>query len=126
MIVSFPHALEDFHYGDLARLGIALPFAIALLIVAYAMQLLGIALTARNTRAAPLLLGSMGAIWCVGAVLVHGHDVLFAGADYRHGLISKLMEVLIIVLGAAIAIVALGFVRAPRSMTASTRIGTRR
>ena len=113
MIVTFPHALEDFHYGDLARLGIPLSAEIGLLIAAYAAQLLGISLTARVTRAGPLILGVMGAIWCTGAVVVHGHDLLFAGADYRHGLISKLLELLIIVLGALIAIVALGLLRAP-------------
>jgi hypothetical protein len=111
MIVSFPHALEDFRYGDLTRIGIPLPLEIALLIVAYALQLTGITLTARAVRFGPALLGIMGAVWCVGAIVVHGHDLLFAGPDYRSGLISKLLEALIIILGGAIVIVAAGMIR---------------
>ena len=49
------------------------------------------------------LLGFTGTILCVGAIVIHGHDLLFAGAEYRHGLISKILEGLIIVLGAAAA-----------------------
>jgi hypothetical protein len=100
MLVSLPHALEDFHYGDLLRVGIALPAGVAILVVAYGLQLAGIALTARGLPAGPAVLGGMGAVWCIGALAIHGHDLLFAGPDYRHGLISKLLEVLVIVLGA--------------------------
>jgi len=103
MLVSLPHALEDFHYGDLLRLGISLPLGVAILAAAYGTQLAGIALTARGRRAGPVLLGATGAIWCIGALAIHGHALLFAGPDYRHGLVSKLLEVLIIVLGAACA-----------------------
>jgi hypothetical protein len=45
----------------------------------------------------------MGVIWCVGAIVVHGHDMIFAGPQYRHGLISRLLELLVIALGAASA-----------------------
>lgn len=103
ILVSLPHALEDFAYGDLQRLGITLPAGVAILLGAYALQTVGIALTARARAAGPWLLASMGAVWCIGAILIHGHDLLFAGAGYRHGFISKLLEVLIIVLGASAA-----------------------
>lgn len=103
MLVSLPHALEDFHYGDLLRLGIALPAGVIILATGYGLQLAGIALTARGGRTGPALLALMGAVWCIGAIAIHGHDMLYAGPDYRHGLVSKLLEVLIIVLGAACA-----------------------
>lgn len=103
MLVSLPHAIEDFHYGDLLRLGIALPAGVTILVIAYSLQLSGIALTVRRRRDGPALLAIMGAVWCIGAIAIHGHDLLYAGPDYRHGFVSKLLEVLIIVLGAACA-----------------------
>jgi hypothetical protein len=96
---SFPHALEDFQYEDLARFGIAAPASHIVLLIAYAFQVVGIILTVRgSTRGVPIL-GIMGAVWSLGAVFVHGHDLLLAGPTYRHGWISRLLEALIIVLG---------------------------
>jgi len=103
MIVTVPHVLEDFHYGDLQRIGIPLPASAVLLLIAYALQTAGIVLIARGRRAGAWLLALMGAVWCVGAVVIHGHDLLFAGPEYRHGLISKALEALIIALGASVA-----------------------
>ncbi|MBV8339722.1 MAG: hypothetical protein JO343_07230 [Candidatus Eremiobacteraeota bacterium] len=97
--VSFPHALEDFHYGDLLRLGIPASITYTLLATAYALQLIGIAFTLRGSASGVVLLGVMGAVWCLGALFVHGRDLLFAGAGYRHGMISRALESLIIVLG---------------------------
>lgn len=97
--VSFPHALEDFYYGDLTRLGIAVPGGYAILAIAYAIQFLGIALTLRGHAWGPPILGVMGAVWCLGVVFVHGHDLLFAGPAYRHGLRSRGLESMIIVCG---------------------------
>ena len=99
IIVSFPHALEDFHYGDLAKFGISPPASYALLGSAYALQLLGIALTVRGHAWGVPILGAMGAVWCLGAVFVHGHDLVFAAPAYRHGLRSRVFESLIIVFG---------------------------
>jgi hypothetical protein len=119
MLVTLPHALEDFHYGDLLRLGIALPAGVALLAAAYGLQIIGIALTARGHRVGPALLGAMGTVWCIGALAIHGHDLLFAGPDYRHGLISKLLEVLIIALGALCAYLGAVCVRSASMRTAA-------
>jgi hypothetical protein len=111
-----PHALEDLHYGNVLGLNLALPVAVSILVSAYALQIAGTALAARGRLAGALLLGAIGAIWCVGAIAVHGHDLLYAGPEYRHGLASKLLVALVIVLGGACAYVGV----------ASTRIRTRR
>ncbi len=100
MAVSLPHALEDFHYGDLARLGICQPLGIAMLCTAYAVQIIGLVLVVRGRRSGAVLLGAMGAVWCVGAAAIHGHDMVFGGEHYRHGMVSRLLELSIIVLGA--------------------------
>jgi hypothetical protein len=121
MLVLLPHALEDFHYGDLLRLGISLPVGIAIFVGAYALEITGIALTARGYRGGSELLGVMGAVWCIGAIAIHGHDLIFAGAEYRHGLISKLLEVAVIVLGAACAVLAVLSLRFANTRRAAPR-----
>jgi len=103
MLVALPHALEDFHYHDFDRLGIAPPASNALLAIAYLVQLVAIALLATGRRAGAVLAGLAGIVWLAGDAALHGHDFLFAGAGYRHGLVSKLLEGLILVLGAACA-----------------------
>jgi hypothetical protein len=103
-LVAFPHALEDFHYGDLARFGISLSVSEWLLAGAYALQAIGIVLVLRGSERAGIVLAFTGALWCIGAIVVHGHDMLFAGPEYRHGLISRVLEGLIIALSAASAV----------------------
>jgi hypothetical protein len=104
MIVSVPHVLEDFHYGGLLGFGAPPAMAAALLLGAYALPIVGIALTMRGIRAGPALLGITGAVWCIGALLAHGSDLLLAGPEYRHGPISKVMEIAIIILSAGVAL----------------------
>jgi len=103
MLVALPHALEDFQYRDFDRLGIAPPASHVLLAIAYLVQLVAIALLAAGRSIGGVLAGLMGIVWLAGDAALHGHDVLFAGAGYRHGLVSKLLEGLILVLGAACA-----------------------
>jgi hypothetical protein len=117
VIVTVPHTREDFCYGDLARLGISVSRGHLILAMAYTLQLVGIILTILQSRVGPWLLGAMGAIWCVGAIVIHGHDLLFAGPSYRHGAISKLLEVAIIALGATTAVLAVAITRPQRSST---------
>jgi hypothetical protein len=105
MLVSLPHALEDFQYGGLARLGVNLALGIAILVVMYSLQLSALTFVVSGSSRAALLLAITGAIWCIGATLIHGHDIIFAGPSYRHGTFSKLLEVMIIVLGALVAFV---------------------
>ena len=103
VIVTIPHVVEDFHYGNILGVHLAGPTAIAVLTLAYGLQIVGIALLWPARRAGATLLAVTGAAWCVGTLVVHGSELLFSGADYRHGLISKLLEVLIIAFGATSA-----------------------
>ena len=99
ILASLPHVFEDFHYRNLLGLDVSVRAAIAVLVLAYAFQLGGIVLVLRGDARGALLLAFMGAVWCVGAILVHGHDMLFAGANYRHGGISRALEAFIVSLG---------------------------
>jgi hypothetical protein len=105
ILVSFPHALEDFHYGALQRFGIGFSLGLVVLSIVYSLMIAGIMMSARGNARGVLLLGLLGAIWCAGALIVHGHDMLFAGPEYRHGAISKLLEFFIVILGASLAVV---------------------
>jgi len=111
MLVALPHALEDFHYHDFDRIGISPPASYAILAIAYFVQLVAIALLATGRRAGAVLAGLAGIVWLAGDAALHGHDFLFAGAGYRHGLISKLLEGLIFLLGAVCAATAWRAVR---------------
>ena len=106
-IVSGPHVREDFYYGDRVLPGLTSAYGVLALAAVYLAQALGIVLTLRADPRGAWLLAAMGAVWCAGAVIVHGHDVLFADVGYRHGAVSRILEAAIIVLGAAAA--ALGF-----------------
>ena len=104
IFVSFPHALEDFHYRELSKIAIAPRFGPFILAAAYTLQIIGIVLVLRLKPLGAWLLAAMSAIWCVGAVILHGHDMLLAGPNYRHGFLSRALEGGIIVLGATGAV----------------------
>jgi hypothetical protein len=114
VVVTLPHALEDFQYGDLMRFGVSIPLGICVLAAMYMSQSIGMLLVARGRSRGALLLAALGGIWCIGAIIVHGHDMIFAGPLYRHGAISKILELLIIVLGVASVVLGL---RTARMMT---------
>jgi hypothetical protein len=103
VIVVVPHAREDFYYGDLQRFGIGLNLALIAFAASMAAVLTGMVLVWRGSTAGATALAIVGAIWAIGAIVVHGHDVLFAGPGYRHGLISRLLEAAIVVLGVLLA-----------------------
>ncbi len=104
IVVSFPHALEDFHYGEFTRLGVPQAYGVLALAIAYAAQVAGVTLLVKGRQAGAWLLALTGAVWAIGATVVHGHDLLFAGPGYRHGLVSRALEVGIILTGTATAI----------------------
>jgi hypothetical protein len=86
---TIPHTAEDFRYGEFARFGVPNAVAAGALVIVYGLQLCGIVL-----------------VWCVGAIAVHGSELLASGL-YRNGFESKALIVAIIVLGAAVVISAL-------------------
>jgi len=108
ILVSLPHVIEDFQYGALVRFGVTLPLGIAFLVIMYSLQLGSLGLLLAGSSRPALLLAFTGAIWSIGATLIHGHDLIFTGESYRHGPISKVLEALIIVLGAVVAVTGIG------------------
>jgi hypothetical protein len=103
--ISTAHSLEDFVNGIPARFGLSVIAAALLLGAAYAVQSAALALAAQGRRAGTILTGLFGAGWAVAAAADHWHDILFAN-HYRAGVLSKGLEVAIIVVGAAQAITA--------------------
>lgn len=103
IMVTLPHALEDFQYRELARFGISTALGVVALALMYGAQLLGISLVVRGRSGGALVLALVGAIWCLGDIVIHGHEMLFAGPEYRHAAISKALELFIMVLGGSIA-----------------------
>jgi hypothetical protein len=106
VMVTAPHAAEDFAYGVFVRFGISALAAGLVLAVAYGLQTYGAYLSGRGVRSGSVILGIVGAVWCVGALAIHGREILSTG-NYRHGFISKALEVLIVAVGALTAVVGL-------------------
>ena len=102
--LTIPHSLEDFRYGEFARFGVSTAIAATALVIVYAAQLCGIALAWRGASAGYRLMAAAGSVWCLGAIAVHGGELLARG-PYRSGFESKALIVAIIVLGAAVAVV---------------------
>ena len=86
------------------RFGVTAPTGIVILAIMYSVQLGALRFVLAGSSRAALVLACTGAIWCIGAALIHGHEIVFAGSGYRNGTISKLLEVSIIVLGAIVAV----------------------
>jgi hypothetical protein len=101
---TIPHAIEDFRFGEFARFGVSTSAATWALVIVYAVQLAGMILAARASTAGYLLLAAAGLVWCVGAIAIHGPEVVASGS-YRNGLESKALIGAIIALGAAAAVV---------------------
>ena len=104
LLVTLPHSLEDFVYGIPARFGLDVLTAGILLAAGYALHLVGMLLAARGSAWGYGINLLVGLGWLVGAVADHLSEVLYA-APYRAGLPSKVLEVGIMVVGAALAVV---------------------
>jgi hypothetical protein len=102
--ICAPHAAEDLQFGAFARLGIAPALPAAALGVMFATQVAGTYLVGRRSAVGFGLLIAVGAIWSVGSLILHGHEIVASGA-YRNGVISKALEVGIILVGAAMVMV---------------------
>jgi len=105
VLVTLPHSIEDFHYGIAARFHLGLLPAAFVLAIGYAAQMVGLALASHRRRSGYLISLVVGLIWFLGAVGDHLRDVLTTW-PYRAGLISKTLEVLIMLLAAALVIAA--------------------
>ncbi len=105
VLVTLPHSIEDFHYGIAARFHLGLLPAAFGLAIGYAAQMVGLALASHRQRSGYLISLAVGLIWFLGAVGDHLRDVLTTW-PYRAGLISKTLEVLIMLLAAALVIAA--------------------
>ncbi len=104
--VSIAHSLEDFVYGIPARFGLSVATAALLLGAGYVVQVTGILLATKGQRSGYVLTLVTGAVWAIAAALDHLGEVLTIW-PYREGVISKALEVGIMLTGVALALVSL-------------------
>ena len=97
---ALTHVIEDFAYNvHEERFGVPLlPAALAVAVV-YALQVLAMALSARNDRRGHWMNAALGFGWALAAALDHLSEVLFAW-PYRAGVVSKALELGIMASGA--------------------------
>ena len=97
---TLTHVIEDFAYNvPEERFGVPLLPAALAVAVAYAVQVLAAALSARDDVRGHWVNAALGFGWALAAAVDHLGEVLFAW-PYRHGLISKALEVGIMLSGA--------------------------
>jgi hypothetical protein len=120
-ILSMPftltHSFEDFSVGiEQSRFGLPLLPAAFLLSVGYAAQLAAAALSARNEPIGHWLNLVLALVWLMAAGADHLGEVLFIATDaYRAGVISKALEIGIMLTAAAWAVASLTAIRAVMS-----------
>ena len=117
--VTLTHAVEDFSHGIPARFGLALLPAALLLSLGYATQVGAAALSARDDARGHALNLLIALVWLVAAVADHLGEVLpVPTTEYRAGVISKALEVGIVLIAAAWAAASFSALRG-QSMKAS-------
>jgi hypothetical protein len=104
IVVVMPHVREDFAYGDLLAVNAPPALAAAGLLIAAVLHASGLWGAVRRRPWGALVLAASGALWSLGVIVFHGHDLLFAGPHYRAGFISRFWEVGIIVIGAGLVV----------------------
>ena len=99
---TLTHAVEDFSAGiPVARFGLALLPAAFVLSLSYTAQVAAAALSARGDVRGDALNLLLALVWLVGAVADHLGEIVFVPTSaYRAGLVSKALEVGIIVIAA--------------------------
>lgn len=100
--ISVAHSLEDFVYGIPARFHVSVIDAALLLGAAYIVQVGCLLLAAQRVRSGYVLTGLTGAGWAIAAAADHLGEVLTV-APYREGILSKALEVGIMVVGVLLA-----------------------
>lgn len=94
-LVTVPHAVEDILYGVPEAFGLSSSIAALLLGAGFALQVCGIIGIAGGARWGLWVTFVVALGWFLGAVLDHLPDLL-SSAPYRHGLLSRGLEALII------------------------------
>jgi uncharacterized membrane protein len=103
VVVSVPHALEDFAFGEPACVGILPVVAAIALFAAYAVQLIGARLALRGSRWGGRLIAATGLVWFAGALFIHGPEIRAHGMHWRFGFTS-VGELMLVVIASALAI----------------------
>jgi hypothetical protein len=100
-LITLPHSFEDFVEGVPQEFGVGILSEGFLLAGVYAVHALGIVLASHERSAGYIinLLAGMG--WFFGALFDHLPDILSSG-PYRAGFPSKLLEVLVMLVGLAL------------------------
>lgn len=97
---TLTHVFEDFAYNiHIDRFGVPLLPAAFAVSLAYSFQIVAAVLTARDDRRGHALNAFYGGGWLLAAALDHLGEVLFV-SPYRAGLVSKALEVGIMLAGA--------------------------
>jgi drug/metabolite transporter (DMT)-like permease len=99
LVVSLPHVIEDFSVAEPARAGVPAFAALTVLLAAYVAQLFGASLAVRGIAWGGRIIAVVGAIWVVGAVLIHGPEIRVDGLHWRSGALSIAGVVLVIAAG---------------------------
>jgi len=103
LLVTLPHAFEDFVYGVPQRFGLSAMTAGFLVAVGYFVHVVGMLLALQGKQAGLFILFLIGLGWTGGAVLDHLPEILQA-EPYRQGTISKVMVLLVIQTGLILVI----------------------
>ena len=111
--LTIPHVVEDLQYHEFDRFGISPLGALIAAAVADALGGCGIFYAARRAPIGFVLIAFTGFLWGLGALYVHGPELLAHG-PYRHGVISKLLEIAIVITGMLSGFLALASIAAQR------------
>lgn len=110
---TLTHTVGDFSVGIQQRFGLPLLLAAFLLSLGYTAQVAAAALSARSDGLGHLLNFAVALVWFFGAVLDHLGEVLTVPTEqYRTGALSKGLEVGIMLVAAAWAVLAIAAPRA--------------
>ncbi len=113
---TLTHVVEDFSEGiPAARFGLALLPAAFVLSLGYTAQLAAAALSAHGDVRGDALNLLLALVWLVAAAADHLGEILFVPTGaYRAGLVSKVLEVGIIVISAAWTFASFSVLRAQK------------
>jgi hypothetical protein len=118
--LTLTHAVEDFAAGVPARFGLQLLPAAFVLSLGYTGQVAAAALTARGDARGDALNLLLGLVWLVAAAADHLPEVILVPTDaYRAGLVSKALEIGIMLVAAAWTFAAFNLLRADRRRIAT-------